>query len=207
MKLGKKTIALLGVPLGLGVAAAVVFLVVLPKGSAPVGVPDPGPGQHGLMLPLEAKVVNLAAGGDFHYAKVGVTIELRPADAGFYALVAEARTTAETVAVKEYEGATPLLQDAIGRITSAKTSTQLGTPAGREALRSELLAAFREILGDAEPAAVTGAAPQPSAVTSAAPASSPGTSAAPPSAAPASSVAPSSPTKVLDIYFTDLVMQ
>jgi flagellar basal body-associated protein FliL len=201
VKLGKKTIALAGVPLGLGVAAAVVFLVVLPKGSAPVGVPDPKPGQHGVMLPLEAKVVNLGAGGDFHYAKVGVTIELRPGDASFYALVAEARTTAETLAVKEYEGATPLLQDAIGRITSAKTSTQLGTPAGREALRTELLAAFREILGDAEPAAVTSAAPAPSAGTSAAPASSAG------SAAPAASVTPSSPTKVLDIYFTDLVMQ
>ena len=191
MKLGKKTIALLGVPLGLGVAAAVVFLVVLPKGSAPVGVPDPTPGEHGVMLPLEAKVVNLGAGGDFHYAKVGVTIELRPADAGFYALTAEARTTAETLAVKEYEGATPLLQDAIGRITSAKTSAQLGTPAGREGLRTELLAAFREILGDAEPASIASAAPAPSGG----------------SAAPGTSVAPSSPTKVLDIYFTDLVMQ
>ena len=191
MKLGKKTIALLGVPLGLGAAAAVVFLVVLPKGSAPVGVPDPKPGEHGVMLPLEAKVVNLGAGGDFHYAKVGVTIELRPADAGFYALTAEARTTAETLAVKEYEGATPLLQDAIGRITSAKTSAQLGTPAGREGLRTELLAAFREILGDAEPASIASAAPAPSGG----------------SAAPGTSVAPSSPTKVLDIYFTDLVMQ
>jgi flagellar basal body-associated protein FliL len=195
VKLGKKTIALLGVPLGLGVGAAVVFLVVLPKlggGGAPVYVADPGPGQHGLMLPLEAKVVNLAAGGDFHYAKVGVTIELRPADASFYALVAEARTTAETAAIKDYDGAIPLFQDAIGRITAAKTSTQLGTPEGREELRTELLAAFREILGDATPAVVASQAPAASAD---------------PSASPAASASPVKPPDVLDIYFTDLVMQ
>jgi flagellar basal body-associated protein FliL len=203
VKLGKKTIALAGVPLGLGIAAAVVFLVVLPKmGAAPVGVPDPAAGQHGLMLPLEAKVVNLAAGGDYHYAKVGVTVELRPADASFYALTADARTAAETLAIKDYDVAIPLFQDAIGRITAAKTSVELGTPDGREQLRTELLAAFREVLGDPAPtAAVASQAPTPAA---------PAASGATASTAPAASITPVAPAKaseVLDIYFTDLVMQ
>jgi len=133
VKLGKKTIALLGVPLGLGVAAGLVFLFVLKPGAsaAPV-VPDPAPGQHGVMLPLEAKVVNLAPGGDYKYAKVGVTIELRPESADFYALAAEARTTAEAAIVKEYTDAMPLLQDAVGRVVGAKTSTQIAAPGGRE---------------------------------------------------------------------------
>ena len=206
MKLGKKTIALLGVPLGLGIAAAVVFLVVLPKMSGagtPVYVPDPAPGQHGVMLPLEAKVVNLSAGGDFHYAKVGVTIEMRPADASFYALVAEARTTAETLLVKDYTAEIPLFQDAIGRTTSAMTSTQLGTPEGRERLRTELQAAFREIMGEPASAALTTPAPSASGASAA-----PAASAAPgASAAPAVSAAPVKPSDIIDIYFTDLVMQ
>ena len=200
MKLGKKTIALLGVPLGLGIAAAVVFLVVLPKvGAAPMGVPDPAPGQHGVMLPLEAKVVNLASGGDFHYAKVGVTIEFRPADASFYALVAEARTTAQTLAIKDFDADIPLFQDAIGRITSAKTSAQLGTPDGREQLRAELLGAFREVMGDPAPAAVSSQAPAASAA--------PTASGAPAAPAPAATAAPPKAPEVLEIYFTDLVMQ
>ncbi len=206
MKLGKKTIALLGVPLGLGIGAAVVFLVVLPRMSGaatPVYVPDPSPGEHGVMLPLEAKVVNLAAGGDYHYAKVGVTIEMRPADASFYALVAEARTTAETLLVKDYGAEVPLFQDAIGRTTSAMASTQLGTPEGRERLRTELLAAFRDIMG--EPASAPAATPAPAPTRAPV---APGGSAAPAaSGAPAASAVPVKPSDVIDIYFTDLVMQ
>lgn len=180
MKLGKKTIVLMGLPLGLGLAAGVVFLVVLRPGGATSGVPDPAPGQHGVMVPLDTKVVNLAPGGDYKYAKVGVTLEMRPEDAGFYALKAEARTTAESLIVKEYAYALPLLDDAVGKVVASKTSTQLVNQGGRDALKAELIDAVRKVL-DGTPA------PAP--------------------AESAASAPPVEATSVLDLYFTDLVMQ
>ena len=178
MKLGKKTIVLMGLPLGLGVAAGVVFLVVLkPAGVAP-GVPDPGPGQHGVMVPLDTKVVNLAPGGDFKYAKVGVTLEIRPEDPGFYALKSDARTAAEALVVKDYAYVLPLLDDAVGKVVASRTSTELVSQGGRDALKAELIDAVRKVL-DGTPAPVAS-----------------GASPAPPEA-----------TSVLELYFTDLVMQ
>jgi flagellar FliL protein len=147
VKLGKKTIALLGVPLGLGVAAGLVYFFVLAGPSAPPEIPDPGAGEHGPMIALEDKVVNLMAGGDYHYAKVGVTVELRPEKSDFYALKGEARKVAEDEINKEYSGALPLMLDAVGRVVGSRTSTQLGTPDGRDTLKAELHAAMAEILG------------------------------------------------------------
>jgi flagellar basal body-associated protein FliL len=178
VKLGKKTIVLMGLPLGLGVAAGVVFLVVLKPAGATPGVPDPASGQHGVMVPLDTKVVNLAPGGDYKYAKVGVTLEIRPNDASFYALKADARTAAETLVVKDYAYVLPLLDDAVGKVVGAKTSTDLLGQGGRDALKAELIDAVRKVLDG-------GAAPVAS-----------GASPAPPEA-----------TSVLELYFTDLVMQ
>lgn len=147
MKLGKKSILLLGIPLGLGVAAGLVYFFVLAGPSTPPVTPDPAEGQHGVMVALDDKVVNLMTGGDFRYAKVGVTVELRPEKADFYKLVGEARVTAEKEIVKEYDAALPLMYDAVGRTIGAKTSSELGTPGGRQALKTELTTAMGEILG------------------------------------------------------------
>jgi flagellar basal body-associated protein FliL len=56
----------------------------------------------------------------------------------------------------------PLLLDALGRVVSARDSSQISGPQARVAVKAELLAAFRQILGERE---------------------------------------------VIDLYFTDLVMQ
>jgi flagellar FliL protein len=162
MKAGKKVLLLGGVVAGIGVAAGLVYVFVLSGPSAPPEIPDPAEGQHGIMIPLDQKVVNLVKGGEFRYAKVGLTIEVRPAAASFYDLKGEPRVVAEKELVKEFEGAIPLLLDALGRVVGSKTSDDLGTPEGREALRTELLTEIKHILGEKE---------------------------------------------VLDIYFTDLVMQ
>jgi flagellar protein FliL len=148
VKLGKKTILLAGVPLGLGVAAGLVYFFVLAGPSVVPEIPDPAVGQHGPMVALEDKVVNLVKGGDYRYAKVGVTVEMRPEKADFYALKGEARATAEKEILKDYDAALPLLLDAVGRTVGAKTSTDLGTPEGREALRVELKAAIGQIVGE-----------------------------------------------------------
>ena len=190
MKAGKKTILLLGIPLGLGLAVgllAVVFLVLKP-GATPPGIPDPSPGQHGVMLPLDTKVVNLAPGGDYKYAKVGVTLELRPEKVDFYAAAPADREVTSALVVKNMAEMLPLLDDAIAKVVSSKTSTELLNDAGREQLKQELLDAVRAVLdGEAVAASPAARASDASSATAA------------PTAAKA--------TDVLGLYFTDLVMQ
>jgi flagellar basal body-associated protein FliL len=162
VKLGKKAILGIGIPLGIGVAAGLVYVFVLSGPSVPPAVPDPAEGQHGMMIALEDKVVNLMKGGDYRYAKVGVTVELRPESADFYKLVAAEREAKEKELVKEYDPALPLMADAVGRVVGAHTSSDLATPDGRAGLKTEMKTAMGEVLGS---------------------------------------------TEVIDIYFTDLVMQ
>ena len=150
MKLGKKTILIAGLPVGLAAAGAIAFLTLSKPSGPPPETPDPAEGQHGIMLALEDKVVNLLPGtaSSYHYAKVGVTVEIRPEKADFYALKAEARKTAEEAIVKDYESDVPLLLDALGRVVSAKTSEQIGTPEARQELKTELMDAFGHVLGE-----------------------------------------------------------
>lgn len=150
MKLGKKALLLAGIPVGLGLAGVLVYMFVLSTPAPPPEVPDPAEGEHGIMLPLADRVVNLADGGDFRYAKVGVTIELRPHDAAFYALAGEARAVVEEEIHLEFEPAMPMLLDAVNRIVAAETSEHLGSPEGRSELKAELLEEVRHILGEHE---------------------------------------------------------
>lgn len=161
---GKKAILVLGLPLGLALAGGIAYMALAGSGesSGPPPVPDPERGQHGVMLALEERVVNLQAGGPYRYAKVGVTVEIRPETADFYALAGELRAEAEKEAIAAHGSAVPLLLDAIGTVVSAADSKTLVTPDGRMALKEQLLHAIGEVLGEEE---------------------------------------------VLDIYFTDLVMQ
>lgn len=159
---GKKAILLMGLPLGLAAAGVLAFTQLSASSSGPPPVPDPADGEHGVMLALEERVINLGSGNPFAYVKVGVTVELRPETAEFYGFTGEARATAEGEAIKAEEGAVPLLLDALGTTVSAQDGKALATPEGREALKAALLDAYREILGERE---------------------------------------------VLDVYFTDLVMQ
>jgi flagellar basal body-associated protein FliL len=184
VKVGKKAIVLVGLPLGIGIAMAVVVLVILKPFDPVPAVPDPAAGEHGVLLPLDTKVVNLAPGGDFKYAKVGVTLELRPATAAFYTMAAPDREAATALVVTDMADYLPMLDDAVAAVVSAKTSSDLLNDTGRQSLKEELLDACRAVLdgtATASAPAASGASPAPS-----------------PAAAP---------SEVLDLYFTDLVMQ
>jgi hypothetical protein len=116
------------------------------------------------MLALDDKVINLSqtTPGGYKYAKIGVTIELRPTASSFYGLHGTERTKQETTELAAYTDAVPLLIDAVGTTVASHDSSTLTTAAGRSALKAELLASARKILGD---------------------------------------------TDVIDVFFTDLVMQ
>jgi flagellar basal body-associated protein FliL len=147
---GRRAILALGVPLGLAAAGALVFTQMSAGSSVPAKVPDPGAGQIGPILALESRVVNLTgvATGGYKYAKVGVSIELRPEAASFYDLHGEARTKAETTELDKYTETIPVLLDSVGTVVSAHDSATLTSATGREKLKTELLAAFKAILGD-----------------------------------------------------------
>ena len=161
---GKRAILALGVPLGLAAGGALVFSMMSAPKVAPPAIPDPVQGQLGPMLALENKVINLstATAGGFKYAKIGISIEMRPAAASFYDLHGTERTKAETTELAPFTDAVPLLVDAVGTVVSAHDSNALTTADGRAKLKSELLAEFQKVLGD---------------------------------------------TNVLDVFFTDFVMQ
>lgn len=160
---GRRAILVLGLPLGLAAAGALVF-TQMSASKAPAAVADPSQGQFGPMLALSDQVINLsqATPGGYKYAKIGVTIEVRPAAASFYELHGTERTKEETTELAAYADAVPLLQDAIGMTVASHDSSTLTTTAGRSALKAELLVSARKILGG---------------------------------------------TDVIDVFFTDLVMQ
>jgi len=149
---GRRAILALGVPLGLAAAGGFLFMQMSASPSAPPRIPDPSPGQLGPMLALDDKVINLsqATPGGYKYAKIGVTIELRPSVKSFYDLHGTERTKQETTELAKHTEDLPLLIDAVGGVVSAHDSSTLTTPDGRAALKAELLAAARKVLGTDE---------------------------------------------------------
>jgi flagellar basal body-associated protein FliL len=138
------------VPLGLAAAGALIFTQMSAGAGGPPAVPDPAQGQLGPMLALSDQVINLSSGngGTYKYAKVGVTIELRPSAKSFYDLHGTDRTKQETTELATYTDQIPLLQDAVGSIVSAHDSTTLTSADGRAKLKTELLVAVKAVLGD-----------------------------------------------------------
>jgi flagellar basal body-associated protein FliL len=146
---GKKAL-LLGIPLGLAVAGGLAFTQLSGASAGPPPVPNPTEGQHGVMLALEDRVVNLRTGGAYRYAKVAITVELRPELASFYGLVGKPRADAEKEAIAASSSTVPILIDAVGTVVSAGDPASLTTPEGRATLKRDLLAALRAVLGERE---------------------------------------------------------
>ena len=151
MKLpGGKKALLLGVPLGLAVAGGLAFTQLSGASTGPPLVPDPAEGQHGVMIALESRVVNLQSGGSYRYAKVAITVELRPESAGFYGLAGEALEEADKEAIAANAPKVPILIDAVGTVVSSADPAGLTTPEGRAKLKLDLLEALRAVLGERE---------------------------------------------------------
>lgn len=150
MKKPGRKVLLLGVVIGVAAAGGIAFTQLSAAPTAPPTVPDPAEGQHGIMLALEERVVNLLDGGTFRYAKIGVTVELRPAEAAFYELTGEARAVAEELVHKDHETVVPLLLDALGQVVASRSSDELVAMEGRTHLKDDLIEAMRHVLGEHE---------------------------------------------------------
>jgi flagellar basal body-associated protein FliL len=149
---GRRAILAIGLPLGLAAAGGFLFMQMSAAPKAPPKIPDPNAGQLGPMLALDSKVINLTTTtpGGYKYAKIGVSIELRPSAASFYEMHGTERTKQETVELAKHTEDVPVLVDAVGGVVSAHDSSTLTTPDGRAKLKAELLAAAKKILGPDE---------------------------------------------------------
>ena len=147
---GRRAILVLGVPLGLAAAGAFVFTTMMSGPSVTPAVPDPSPGHHGPMLALESRTINLTntTGSGFKYLKIAVTIELRPENASFYGLPSTDRAKQEKVETDKVSDSVPALLNALGSVVSSHDSASLSGADNRAALKAELLAAIRKVLGD-----------------------------------------------------------
>lgn len=143
---GRKALVL-GVLVGLAGAGALAYTQLAGASSGPPPVPDPAVGQHGAMLALDGRVVNLVPNGMFRYAKVSITVELRPPTADFYALVGKPRADAEKTILDNAAPSVPLLLDAEGTVISAADPTSMRTAQGRSQLKADLLTAMRGVMG------------------------------------------------------------
>jgi len=147
---GRRAILILGIPVGLAAAGGLAFTMLGSGPKAPPAVPDPATGQLGPMLALDSRVVNLTPGTTitYKYAKVSVTVEIRPSTASFYELHGTERTKSEATELADYTAEVPVLDDAVGQVVAAHTPDSLSTADGVAQLKTELLGAMRKILGD-----------------------------------------------------------
>ena len=101
--------------------------------SEPPPATEEGEGQEvGPLEVLEPMVMNLVApeAGRSSFVKIGVALEL------------DSQVNSETFSERM-----PIVRDAIIRVVSAKTESDVTDPAGKETLRKEMLAALQNVLG------------------------------------------------------------
>lgn len=109
-----------------------------------------GEGGHqkpGPTVRLPDRIHNLF-GTPRHYVKLGIALEFEAEDPKFYELAGEARVEAEEEFALEVGPMIPLIEDTITAVIGGKSIEQISTPAGREALKREVLLALRGVVAE-----------------------------------------------------------
>lgn len=109
--------------------------------------PNPGP-----TYTVGPAVHNLTVepGGPARFVKIAVVLEFAAADPAFQLLVGEPLHLALDEFAEELGPKKPIIEDAVGRIVSAKTVADFATVAGRDVLKEEIQAAVEAIVGEPE---------------------------------------------------------
>jgi Flagellar basal body-associated protein len=94
--------------------------------------------EEGVLYDMGSKVVNLADPGGYRYLKVGIVLEVLPADPEFYALSGEARKAAEDQLRETLDEKRPIIEDVVTVKLSSKTFEEVFTVTGKEQLKQEL---------------------------------------------------------------------
>ena len=132
----------LPLPFGGPKAAAAVEAGV---GSAERKAAPKRPGTPGLMYPLKERVVNLADPGIFRYLKVQVVLEIA-SDGHVTSEGGHGAKKAEPQLPLHVQSQLPKIEDVVNSTLSAKTTTELATPEGKNRLKVELVAKINDAL-------------------------------------------------------------
>lgn len=139
---------------GGGVAASRVFEAGLPFMPKEQAATDQQNGQAkeqhavGIAFPTRERIVNLADPGVMRYLKTSIVLEVDlPSLKGELPKGEEYKKKQEELA-KELKGQTPIIDDQIVAILTARTSAELATPEGKQRLKDELKARLNKALGE-----------------------------------------------------------
>ncbi|MBX5492252.1 MAG: flagellar basal body-associated FliL family protein [Chloroflexi bacterium] len=152
---------LIFVALGLGLGAGGVLGAAATTGVLPVaGSKPPTPAESktpaeagheraatGFLLPTRERIVNLADAHAMRYLKVSIVLELvDPAGKLAVPKSGEEYKKKQEELAKELRGPLTLIDDQITVILSAKTTTELMSPEGKQQLRDELRERLQRLL-------------------------------------------------------------
>ncbi len=116
----------------------------LAAGVAPKAVPSPH-------LDVTGRVFNLAGGaGSFKYLKLSVEIQFVDEKGAFAKAKGDALSKLEAGFVADHPGTLAAFNDILTTSVSSKTAGDLATPAGKEALRQELITKFNAALAGSQ---------------------------------------------------------
>lgn len=138
---GKILLMVLGLAVGAGAALGVTLVfgegLGLSGKSAETRVKYVEKPKLGIMVPMRERIVNLADSGVMRYLKITVVLEL--ADPHLKELPkGEEYKKKQDELKKEMGGSLPLIEDELTGILSAKSSTELMSPEGKQRLREEI---------------------------------------------------------------------
>jgi flagellar basal body-associated protein FliL len=111
----------------------------------PTAAPEIMPGG-GIMVNTGTKIINLAEPNAKKFIRVTIVLEFSPNDPKYASMTAEEKTTYTTTFTSELTTKMPVIDDAIITMLSTKTFDALYTAAGKEDLRTQLLARIAERL-------------------------------------------------------------
>lgn len=100
----------------------------------------------GVIYEVPERIVNLAPGGDLNYAKIKIALEFDvELEAGGHG------GDAAKAFKEEITKIIPVLEDRINAAVNARTSTDLASAEGKEALKQEILGYANELFGEEHP--------------------------------------------------------
>jgi flagellar basal body-associated protein FliL len=124
-------------------------LKLLPLATQQAGAASTATAASGtLSYTMPERVVNLADDGSFHYLKIQITLEFTDPRHHAGELKGDALKQQEDALAADLAPRLPAVEDYLITTLSAKTSTELLKPAGKEALRQQLLTGLQQRLPD-----------------------------------------------------------
>lgn len=104
--------------------------------------------EHGIMVNMSTKIINLLDPGGHKYIRVTIVVEVAPDNPDYESLPEEEKTHYLTEFEAEINARMPVMDDTVITLLSTKTYEELYTADGKETLRQEILETLSTKLPD-----------------------------------------------------------